>query len=101
MGTRLDLHQLLCDILGTSNVYFQPPSTVRIEYPCIVYDRSKIHTKFADDRPYLHKKQYTVTSIDRNPDSVLPDRLAELPGCVHDRQYQADRLYHDVFTINY
>lgn len=101
MGKRLDLHKLLCDVLGTNNVYFKPPSTVRMEYPCIRYERSKIFTKSANNRPYWHGKQYTVTLMYRDPDSLLPDLIAELPGCKHDRHYSVDQLYHDVFTIDY
>ena len=99
MGNRLELHEQLCTLLGARNVYFQPPNGLQMTYPCIVYDRTKIRTQFASGRPYLHQKQYTVTAIGQDPDSALPDRIAEMPTCKHDRAFKADNLYHDVFTI--
>lgn len=99
MGQRLDLHTILIDILETDHVYFQPPPTIQMEYPCIVYRRDYEQINYADDRPYKHMKRYLVTVIDRNPDSAIPDKIAELPLCVYDRFYTADNLNHDVFKL--
>ena len=101
MGTRLELQSLLESILGSRNVYFQPPETVRMSYPCIVYQRNDEVNQFADNRPYVHDKQYILTVIDKNPDSVIPDKIAELPRSRYDRHFTADNLNHDVFTIYY
>lgn len=105
MGTRLELHNKLCMIMGgvksgyEKQVYFQPPPTLKMVYPCIVYRKSTGDTQFADNYPYIHKLRYEITVIDRNPDSVIPEKIAELPMCIHDRDYTADNLNHDVFTI--
>ncbi len=99
MDRRTELHEKLVDILGSRNVYFQPPSGHRMSYPCIVYERSKIETDFADNRPYRFSKRYRVTVIDKNPDSELPDKVAQLPMCTHDRHFKADNLNHDVFDL--
>jgi hypothetical protein len=99
MGKRIELHNLLVSILGSSNVYFQPPSMVEMSYPCIVYQRIKIDTRSADNSSYLTKKRYSITVIDRNPDSDIPDKIAALPECIHDRQFTADNLNHDVFML--
>jgi len=32
---RIQLHEILCDVLGTRNVYFQPPESVDMNYPAI------------------------------------------------------------------
>lgn len=101
MASRLDLHELLCDILGTRNVYFQPPESVKMQYPCIVYKRSSVHTRFADNELYMRKKRYTVTIIDKNPDSEIPDKVMSVPMCTFDRHFTADNLNHDVFSIYY
>ena len=37
MDRRLKLQTLLESIKGVSKVYFQPPETVKMSYPCIVY----------------------------------------------------------------
>ena len=73
MAKRLDLHQELCDILATTNVYFQPPASLSMKYPCIRYSLSGIDVDHADDSNYKSDRQYTVTVIDRNPDSGIPD----------------------------
>ena len=103
MGRRIDLHNKLCELLAAfgRNVYYQPPSSYRIAYPCIVYSLLNIETKFADNIPYAHQKQYSLTVIDNDPDSTIVDKVADLPGCSFDRPYMADNLYHWVFTIHY
>ena len=101
MASRLDLHELLCSVLGTRNVYFQPPESVKMQYPCIVYKRSAVNTRFADNELYMRKKRYTVTVIDKNPDSEIPDKVASIPMCAFDRHFASDNLNHDVFSIYY
>lgn len=99
MGQRFELHAILVDLLGSNHVYFQPPPTITMEYPCIVYSRSNVDTVYADNKPYKHKKRYTVTVIDRDPDSDIPDKVAELPMCAFDRFFTAENLNHDVYTL--
>ena len=101
MERRLLLHQILLEILGNKNVYFQPPESKKMEYPCIVYERNAVDTKFADDKPYLNTKRYTVTVIDKDPDSKIPDKIAALPLCTFNRHYTADNLNHDIYNLYY
>ena len=96
---RYDLQSLLEAVLGSSNVYFQPPPNVNLQYPCIVYSRDNADTKFANDRPYNFTQRYQVTVIDRNPDSVIPSKVAVLPQCSFSRFFTADNLNHDVFNL--
>jgi len=97
MAQRLELQALLLTMVP--NVYFQPPPTVMMKYPCIVYKRDYNNTEFADDKPYKHRKRYMVTVIDQSPDSDIPDKVRELPLCLFDRFYTADNLNHDVFKL--
>lgn len=99
MGDRTDLQALLETLLGSDAVYFQPPPSVRMVYPCIIYERNYVKTAFADNNPYSVEKRYSVTVIDKNPDSVIPEKIAALPKCAFDRHYTADYLNHDVFTL--
>ena len=99
MKDRMDLHALFLDIC--ENVYFQPPASMQIVYPCIMYRRDYAYTDFADNRPYNYTKRYLVTVIDRDPDSELPALVKELPGCIFDRFYAANNLNHDVFRISF
>lgn len=68
-------------------------------YPCIVYNRDFSNTQFADNLPYRRKKRYQVTIIDQNPDSVIPDKVADLPMCLFERHFTAGNLHHDVYNI--
>jgi hypothetical protein len=99
MAQRLELQELLVSVTGIDNVYFQPPPTVQMVYPCIVYRRDYELTNHADDLPYKRMKRYIVTVIDRDPDSAIPDKIAGLPLCVYDRFYTADNLNHDVYKL--
>ncbi len=99
--SRLDLHEILCEILGSCYVYFQPPESIKLNYPCIVYSKEQKNASHADDRKYITKNRYTVTIIDRNPDSDLPDKLEELPYCSSDRNFVADNLNHFVYSLYY
>lgn len=99
MASRAELHTLLLALLGSEYVYFQPPPSIKMNYPCIIYRRDTVHTEFADNEPYSNKKRYLVTGIDRDPDSELPDKIGSLPGCVYDRFYSADGLNHDVYKL--
>lgn len=96
---RLQLQSLLEGLLGSDEVHFQPPATILLNYPCIVYNLDYGVTEFAGNRPYSFTKRYQVTAIDRDPDSQLPDKLAELPLCTINRTYRADGLNHFVFNI--
>jgi len=99
MGTRLELQTLLETLLDSRNVYFQPPPTVQMKYPCIVYNLDDIDTKFADNNPYRLEKRYSLTVIDKNPDSEIPDKIALLQKCVFDRHFVTDNLNHNIFVI--
>lgn len=99
MASRLELQTLLETLLGTDKVYFQPPPGFMMSYPCIVYNRSNIRNKSADNIPFILFKQYTITVIDANPDSEIPDKVSKLSRCVFDRHFVSDNLNHDVFNI--
>ena len=94
---RLQLHQLLETFVD--NVYFQPPTNVQLKYPCIIYSRDSLETKFADDKPYNLKLRYMITVIDPNPDSDIPMKVAQMPMSSFNRFYTADNLNHDVFSV--
>lgn len=99
MGSRVELQLLLEEILGSRNVYFQPPTNIEMKYPCIVFNRNHSLTQFASNRPYRRTKRYQVTYIGRDPDSPVPDMIAELPMCTFTRHFTADNLNHDVFDL--
>jgi len=77
MKTRIDLDNELREVLGSSNCYFQPPSNIKLHYPCIIYSLSSIDTKKADNKNYLTYNRYDVQVIDKNPDTELPRKILE------------------------
>lgn len=101
MSRRIELQTLLETILGSRNVYFQPPATLKMNYDCIRYERAKIDSVYADNRPYQLHDRYQLTVIYRDPDSELPRKIAALPMCSHERHYTADNLHHDIFNLYY
>jgi len=101
MGSRLELQTMLETLLGSGNVYFQPPSSYQMSYPCIVYERSRILSAGADNLPYKHDNKYTITVMDEDPDSEIPITVSKLARCSHDRAFKSDQLNHDVFTLIY
>lgn len=98
---RLELHEKLCEILGSRNVYFQPPSSKKMNYPAIVYTLSNIRKTSADNISYVQRPAYELTLIDRDPDNDVVEKLASLPNCRFDRPFVSDNLNHYVFTLYY
>lgn len=101
MGTRLELHELLCEKLGSRQVYFQPPESIRMKYPAIVYELDRIEHVPADDSKYFNLRRYAVKYISRDPDNKVIDDILEVPYSSFDRRFIIDNLYHDCFNIYY
>lgn len=101
MGSRLELHQLLIELLGNTNVYYNPPDSVKMKYPAIRYSVNNIDKKVADNAAYLIAKNYKLVVIDSKPDNAVIDKLLQLPYCSFNTHYVADNLNHDVLSIYY
>lgn len=99
MGSRLQLQALLETLLPGDAVYFQPPTNTALQYPCIIYNRDDIDTRYADNYPYSHKTRYQVTVVDRDPDSGIKDRIKNMAESSFVRFFVKDNLNHDVFAV--
>ena len=103
LARRSELDAVLRSIVkarcGAENVYYQPPANLRMKYPCICYSRGKIGNVHADDKVYRQTVDYTITVMDTKPDGEMTAAVSELERCTHDRNFIADNLYHDVFTL--
>lgn len=100
MASRLKLHEELCEILGSRNVYFQPPESLKLSYPCIVYSLSNVDKRNASDKLYRSFNQYQVVVIDVDPDSDIHMRiLNHYPMCSFERGYTSDNLNHNVLRL--
>lgn len=93
MQSRLEA---ICD-----HVYFQPPSNIKMEYPCILYSRDRIENKHGNNHVYIQNHRFQVTVIDKDPDSEITNKLSKFDKCEFDRRFITDNLYHDVFTLYY
>ena len=99
MASRLDLQRLLEDIMENRNVYFQPPSTLKMKYPAIRYGLNSIDNVHADNAVYAQNNSYTITLIDKDPDSKYVNKIVCLPKCSFTTSYSSDGLNHWVFKI--
>ena len=99
MASRLKLQTKLEELLEMKHVYYQPPESLKLEYPAIVYSRDNIDKKSADDTAYLLKNSYEIIVIDKKPDNPVIGKLLALPMCRYDRTYKSDNLNHDVLTL--
>lgn len=100
MRARLDLHQVFKD-LGIKNVYFQPPETLKMSYPCLRYHLNDIYARHANDLPYQQTRTYEAIYIDSDPDNEMYEKIANLPMCRLTRTYVSDGLNCYVYTIYY
>ncbi len=100
MGTRIELQRVLEDLLGSDHVYFQPPESIKLKYPAIVYSLLTISTRKANDKKYLTWPHYRVQLISRDPDNDIVYKLLNLQHCSYagDR-FVVDNLYHDNFDL--
>lgn len=74
---RLELHEKLCEILGSRYVYYQPPSNIQMHYPCIIYHPNPSEDRHADNLRYLTWYSYTVQIIAHDPEFELFDSFPD------------------------
>ena len=100
MGTRLELHEELMDILHPC--YYQPPETLKITYPCIIYHMNRVNDRKANNRSYARFKSYQITVIDRDPDSDIYDKIMDhFEMCRFERFFTTDNLNHWILNLYY
>lgn len=102
MAERLTLHEELCDVLGSRNVYFQTPESVKMKYDAIRYGLGGKDLVRANNMIYRNTNKYEGVVITRDPDTDIPDKLlARFQMCSFGRPYTADNLNHYPFTLYY
>lgn len=94
-----DLQMKLEEILGSKNVYFQPPEHLTLSYPCIIYTLSELDKRFADNTGYRKTFGYTVIFISRSPINDIVVKLGEMPYSRFDRFYIFENLNHYAYRI--
>lgn len=102
MASRLNLQKELEEILGSRNVYFQPPESLKLKYPCIVYSLEGVDKRNANNSMYKGVNRYNIVTIDADPDSTIYMRILEhFPMCSFDRSYVSDNMNHNSLTLYY
>ena len=99
MASRLDLQNKLETLLGSRNVYYQPPESLKMEYPAIRYSKEIIDSRHADNIKYSMIDRYQITVIDKKPDNEVIRKILELPMSTFDRHYVTNNLNHDVIQL--
>lgn len=101
MDPRPEVQQMLKRLFpGNPHVYFNPPESVKLEYPCILYKLNDMDARYANNRRYMKEREYQLTVIDPDPDSELREKVALLKWCRFLRPYTADNLNHFVFILH-
>lgn len=101
---RRELQTKLETLLGSKNVYFQPPPNTMLKYPCFVYERYTPYTESADNTLYRIVGHYSVTYMDSNVERAMAMQTKILTSfdCISvERNFISDNLNHDVYNIYY
>ena len=102
MASRLNLQTELEEILGSKQVYFQPPESVHLKYPAIIYKKSAGAAKHADNIPYNFRNRYKITIIDKDPDADWVNKMLKRFKYVYvEAEYASENLNHFQFTMYY
>lgn len=106
MDRRLDLQHKLEDVYtdatkksSRDKVYYQPPASIRLTYPCLIYKMINLPVETANNYPYKVEHAYELTVIDSDPNSALREAIVRLQKCRFVRSYESDNLHHYVFYI--
>jgi hypothetical protein len=99
-NTRLTLQGKLEEILGSRNVYYNPPESQKMNFPCIVYSLSFIQDIHADNMNYLDYTTYKITVISKNPDHSACKKIHQLPMTKFSTRFVKNGFYHEVYILN-
>lgn len=101
MDRRHRLHEELVS-LGAKKTLFQPPPSVQLEYPAIIYTTKSTYTTNADNKVYTGHRFYQIELIDPDPDTPLIDALLnKFPMIKHVNNFKTSGLNHNVFDLYY
>ena len=102
MASRLSLHEEFCTLLQSKNVYYDPPESFKMNYPCVRYSPSEPYQKHANDKNYSKTNRYDGIIMDYDADSKIPDNLLEHFSMFRlGKPYRVNNLNHFPFTLYY
>lgn len=82
------------------NLYFRPPSSLMITYPCVIYDLKVVDVRHSDNQVYSDGERYEVSYITSTQDDRNWTRLRDIPGSRWIRNFNKENLYHHIFEIS-
>lgn len=99
---RLELHEKLCTLLGTRDVFFQPPENIKIPNRAIIYQLTDAVQRKANNKLYNKVDRYQVLFITPNPDDRLWETiLEEFEIANFERHYKYENLNYYSISIYY
>lgn len=101
MSSRQKLQKEFETLLGSRNVYYQPPNNIVMQYDAIRYSSTTPKVIHANNMKYLKLKCYDGIVISKKPDPEVVEKIMDLPYTSFGSPYVADNLYHYPFTIYY
>ena len=100
--SRLALDAELRELLDSRYCYFQPPESLKLHYPCYVYERAGSDVLRADNGVYRKVPRYNLTYITPDPDDPLVDLTEDhFTMCRFDRSFAVDNLNHYNYDLYY
>lgn len=102
MERRLKLQMELSKILNSDHVYFNPPETIKLQYPCIIFKKKGANLKKADNRVYRKTSQYQLIYIRDKNDELMENKLLDaFPMISEGVSYTSQNLLHTPYTLFY
>lgn len=100
MKTRIEVQNLLEEVLGSKNVYFQAPPNTGMKYPCIVYRLNNFHRRDADNEAYILAGRWEIHHMYKSiKNDLTTEMLFAAPYITFDRRLVTDGVYNDYYTI--
>ena len=94
-----ELQAILRELPGVTEAYFQKPGNLTLVPPYIVYELDDEYLMRADNGVHAFWNRYTVTIVDRDPDSPVRDAVRNLPLASFNRKFIAGQLHHFVYNL--
>jgi hypothetical protein len=99
MSSQGQLQIELEKILQSHHVYFQPPESLRMQYPAIRYKLVDYKQLKANNHVYFRVPRYTITVITTDPDSDIATKILDhFPNSSYENKFGSNGLYNE--TIN-
>lgn len=100
MKSRIELQTKLEEILGSNHVYFQPPTSVSLKYPCFVYSFEGIDTIRANNGNYIKSYRYEITHIYKKLDNRKTEEILDSFQMISQNNcVVVDGVYNENFTL--